>query len=81
MTKYEPVRFFCAVCGAELPNNISTERMIAINCAVRRSPEQVVYYCKDRHTPDEIAAAITGVPRFKRANEIKNSIIETNNAK
>ena len=78
--RFEPVRFFCAVCGAELPNNISTERMIAINCAVRRSPEQIVYYCKDRHTEDEIAAAIVGVPRFKRANEIKRSLTETNKA-
>jgi hypothetical protein len=44
--------------------------MIAINCAIKRGGGQYLYFCKDRHIPEEIAAAITGVPRFKKASEI-----------
>jgi hypothetical protein len=50
--------------------------MIAINCAIKVGGDQYLYFCLNRHTPDEIAAAITGVPRFKKASEIKRSILE-----
>ena len=69
----EPVEYCCCVCGCRLPTNIPKDRMVAINCAIKRGGEQYLYFCKDRHTEDEVMAAITGVPRFKKASQLDTS--------
>jgi hypothetical protein len=70
----EPIRRVCCVCGNELPCT-SKDHMIDINCAIKRGGEQYLYFCLNRHTEDEIAAAITGVPRFKKASDLKNGLV------
>jgi hypothetical protein len=70
----EPVQYICCVCGARLPH-LSKSLMVNIGCAIKRNDEQYVYFCIGRHTKEEIAAAITGVPRFKLASDIKKGLI------
>jgi hypothetical protein len=65
--------YICCVCGARLPH-LPKGRMIELGCALKRNEDQYVYFCINRHTKEEIAAAITGVPRFKKASDIKEGI-------
>jgi hypothetical protein len=66
--------YICVVCGAVLPH-MRKDEMIERGCAVKRNDEQYIYFCLHKHTEEEITAAITGVPRFKRASDIKEGIV------
>jgi len=71
----EPVQYICCVCGAMLPH-LSKSLMVNIGCAIKRNDEQYVYFCIGyKHTKEEIAASITGVPVFKKASDIKKGLI------
>jgi len=70
----EPIEYVCCVCGARLPCT-SKNHMISINCAIKRNQEQTLYFCLNRHTEEEVAKAINGVPRFKRASELKHGLV------
>lgn len=73
----EPVQYICCVCGAQLPwmHKLAKDDMIKMGCALKRNDEQYVYFCLNKHTKEEIAAAITGVPRFKLASDLKKGLI------
>ena len=63
---------FCCVCGAELPL-MKHDDYLPKKCAVRLPTGQQLYYCPGtRHTPEEIEAAISGVPRFQSARALKD---------
>ena len=64
----------CCVCGAEIPR-LPKEQLIELGAAIRRSEDQIVYVCLNRHTKEEIINAVTGVPVFRRASELKRGII------
>lgn len=69
----EPAECICCVCGARLPH-LSKGHMIELGCALKRNDDQYVFFCINRHTKEEIAIAITGVPRFKKASDIKKGL-------
>jgi hypothetical protein len=62
--------FICCVCGARLPN-LPRSYFIEAGCALKRNDEQYIFFCINRHTKEEIAVAVTGVPKFKTAAELK----------
>ena len=64
---------YCAVCGAELPLMKHDDYLLK-KCAVRLPTGQQLYYCPGtRHTPEEIEAAISGVPRFQSARVLNEA--------
>jgi hypothetical protein len=65
------LEYQCCVCGARLPH-LPKNRLLELGAALKRD-DQILYFCINRHTPEEITQAIQGVPEFKTANEIKNS--------
>jgi hypothetical protein len=69
----DEIEYTCCVCGARLPH-LPKEQMISLGCAIKRNEEQYIYFCIHRHTEEEVAAAITGMPKFKRASELKEGI-------
>ena len=65
----------CCVCGATLPY-FPAEEMIRKGCAVRRGDGQILFFCINRHTDDEIVSAVWGLPRFHTAGEIPRTVID-----
>jgi len=70
----EPIQYICCVCGAQLPP-ISKDHMIKIGCAIRINEEQYLYFCLRKHSEEEITRAINGVPKFKKASELKRGLV------
>jgi hypothetical protein len=67
--------YVCCVCGAVLPH-LPKHEMIERGCALKRNEEQYIYFCLGyKHTKEEITAAITGVPKFRKASDIKKGIV------
>jgi hypothetical protein len=71
----ENPKYFCVVCGKQLPD-VPRQTLIERGCAVVISIGHNLYICPGNvHTKEEIENSALGVPRFKKASEIKRGII------
>jgi hypothetical protein len=71
----EPPQYTCCVCGARLPH-LPRATFIECGSAIKRNDEQYLYFCINKHSPEEISTAITGVPKFKKAGDLKKGIAD-----
>ena len=64
--------FTCCVCGAHLPALANREEYLRKGCAVRLPSGSYLFFCPGRHSPEEIQAMITAVPKFQTGAQIKD---------
>lgn len=65
----EKVHHYCVVCGAKLPDKLTAYELIQKGCGVDMGDGQILCFCFNRHSAEDIRNAAKFAPGFRRASE------------
>lgn len=66
----EKVHRYCVVCGARIPDNLTSYDLVQKGCAVDMGNGQILCFCAgNRHSVEDIRNATKFAPAFHRASE------------